>query len=241
MKTSAAIVFCVCASIAATSAGASVSHSVGVARAKEDASVQYVEHHQYLETGEHLVTYFTSSGELLATKRLTYPGLPQHPRIEQADFTRDATVTAMAEDGKLRVVNSTSGTEDSFQLPLNENTIVDAGFDSFIRENWESFDNGEPRVFRFAIAGQKRLLSVDLTRESLSADGALFSIRPRNFLVRLLVPEMRIYYDRERRLSVYEGMTNLKLTPGLPKNVTISFNHYESAERLDKPLPAWLP
>jgi hypothetical protein len=220
---------------------ASVLHSIGIARDVSDETIRYIEHHQYLASGDHLVTYFDRDGEIMATKAMTYPGLPQHPEITQSDFTRDMDVKTYSVDHVLHMIRNRSGREEAYEIPLDESTIVDAGFDYFLRDNWRTFDEGVPRSFKFAVAGQKRLLDVEITKRKGPADTAVFTIEPRNFVVRLVLPKIRVVYGPDRRLLAYEGVSNLRLPTGQPRNVSIEFNHYSSAGRLARPLARWLP
>jgi len=227
-------------------ASASVLHSVGIARDASGGSIRYVEHHQYLATGAHRVTYFDPTGEILVTKMLSYPGLPQHPDIVQADVQRDIETKARVEGGVVRMTQSQDGQVEAHVIKLDENVIVDAGFDRYLRESWSSFLIDEPQTYRFAIAGQNRTLKVAITKLGSSIDESSgevvtsFVIRPTNFIVRLLLPEIRLDYDSERRLSAYAGFTNLKLPAGSSKSVVIDFEHYESADVLERPRIEWL-
>jgi len=220
---------------------ATVTHSVGIARDAKNQTLRYVEHHQYLPSGDHLVKYFDASGKLLATKAMTYPGLPQHPEIAQTDFTRDTTVQTSNSDQNIEMVRTTAGKTERFAFPIEPEIIVDAGFDSFIRANWKNFREGEAQVYRLAVAGQENLLKVQITKQAASGDSFPFTIKPNNFFIRLLVPQMRVVYDSERRLSAYEGLTNLNIAEGKDRKIAIKFNHYLSKAALDRPRAQWLP
>lgn len=161
---------------------AAVTHSIGVARDAANQSIRYVEHHQYLASGEHLVKYLDPIGDIIATKTMTYPGLPQHPEIVQSDFTRDMDVETYNTDQTLEMIRNVSGVVETFKFPMEETTIVDAGFDYFLRNNWQSFEDGVPQVYKLAVAGQERLLAVQITKQPSSDTNTVFTIKPRNFL-----------------------------------------------------------
>ncbi len=204
------------------------SHSIGVARDSKSQAVMYIEHHEYFADGSHRITYMDRDGETIKTTSLTYPGLPQHPRIQQNDVVRDEAVELVVVDNLLKVVQTRGEQMERFDLPVDAGTIVDAGFDPFIRENFEEFTDGKPRRFRFAAAGERRILSVDIVRTPLGEGLHEFTITPSNFLVRLLVPKLRVTYDDRRRLEKYEGPTNLELVDADVGTVEISFTHYAS-------------
>ncbi len=234
--------FVLCLSIiTAHSALAAVTHSIGIARDTENQALRYVEHHQYLPSGDHLIKYFDHAGAVIATKTLTYPGLPQHPEIIQTDHTRDIEVATNNTGQTVEMTRKVAGKVETFAVPLDESTIVDAGFDNFLRNNWQRFDDDVPQVYKLAVAGQDSLLKVQITKQPGSSTNTAYTIEPRNFFIRLLVPEMRLLYDPEHRLLAYEGPTNLNLAAGQDRKVSIEFNHYSSEKVLARPRSQWIP
>lgn len=210
-----------------TTLEARVSHSVGVARDNSSGEISYIEQHQYLLDGAHLVTYFDPVGNVMTKRSITYPSLPQHPEIEEIDFKRKVKLNMYAVNDILHTRRSLGDEVEYFELPLDSTTIVDAGFDAFVRSNWENFQVGKPQTYKFAIAGQERLLRVSVARQPDDGDLALFVINPKNFFIGLLLPEIQLWYDRNRRLSRYNGLTNLDLPDGSSRNVAIEFTHYD--------------
>ena len=217
----------------------SVQHSVGIARGG-DSSVSYIEHHQYFESGEHVIRFYDSDLRLLLTKELSYPDLPQHPTLMQTDTLRQTEVT-IAIDQTTAVMTKLSTKEtDVFQFELTEDVIIDAGFDAYIRENWRSFQTQPVQHFQFAIAGQSRLIQMQIMKVDSDAEGASFTITPRNWLVRMVLPTTSLSYNATRQLTRYEGFSNLKRS-GESRNVEISFEHYQMETPLTMPLVEWLP
>lgn len=215
-----------------------VLHSVGVARDVSGGSIQYIEHHQYLDTGEHIVKYFDPAGVVLVSKKMSYPRLPQHPRIQQVDFARETEVRVVPGIRTVRIATSQYGRTKEHELPLDEATIIDAGFDFFIRDHWDRFRLGERQVYKFAMAGQVRLLDVSITKVRESTEGATFSLTPSNFFVRLILPEIRVDYDGQKRLKAYHGTTNLDVNA---RDVVIDFSHFHTPEQLARPMAGWFP
>jgi len=222
-------------------AEASVRHTIGIARDADDNSVRYVEHHQYSENGDHAVRYFDPSQRVLLEKEMAYNGLPQHPRILQRDYVRDMEIDLRYDADRAIMVTSKDGGSEEFTFEVSPDIIVDAGFDAYIRENWDSFTSRPKQSMTFAIAGQNRLLAMNIERKAIDENGASFVVKPANWLVRMLLPELQLSYDQDRQLARYEGFTNLKAESGRSRNVIIEFSHYELEENLDEPLPQWLP
>jgi hypothetical protein len=224
---------------AAPLASGSVHHSIGVAR-DVDATVSYIEHHQYLESGHHLIRYYDNDLNLLLTKELSYPDLPQHPTLKQTDLVSQTEIKIEVDKTTALMSRPTSKGGDHFRFDLTADVMIDAGFDAYIRANWTSFKDQPSRLFRFAIAGQRRLIQMELSLLDDVAGGAVFSVKPRNWLLRKLIPKIILSYDAKRQLIRYQGFSNLK-QPGEKRNVVISFDHYDSDTPLLMPLTEWLP
>lgn len=220
---------------------AAVSHSVGIARDAEDRTIRYVEHHQYLASGEHLVRYFDANGSLMVTKKITYPSLPQHPEIDQTDLTKNTQVRTTNSARSVTMLRNMSGVSESLEVALDNTTIIDAGFDSFLRSQWQTFSVGESQTFKLAVVGKESLLKVQITKQAVTNSNTTFKIEPKNFFIRMLVPEMLLIYGPDRQLLTYKGLTNLNLPSGEDRNVIVTFSNYTSPGQLSKPLPQWLP
>ncbi|MDA0272248.1 MAG: hypothetical protein O3C68_03230 [Proteobacteria bacterium] len=216
-----------------------VQHTVGFARVA-DSSVSYIEHHQYFESGEHLIRYYDNDRRLLLTKELSYPDLPQHPNLKQTDLLRQTEITIQAEQKTAFMTKKSLGEGAVFQIELTKDIIIDAGFDAYIRANWGSFEKQPDQQFRFAIAGQSRLIQMEISRVDVDAEGASFTVTPRNWMIRMILPATSLRYDSARQLIRYEGFSNLKQA-GESRNVEISFEHYQLDTPLSMPLPEWLP
>jgi hypothetical protein len=230
----------VCALVPAFSS-ANVLHSIGIARDSSDSTLRYVEHHQYLPSGEHLVTYFDVNGEIIATKAMRYPGLPQHPEISQSDLTRNIDVRTRVINQTLEMIRYDSDRVRTHEIPLDETIIVDAGFDSFVRNNWHGFVENVPQAYKFAVAGQGRLLKVNITKQAVSPGETAFVIKPSNPFIRMLMPDIHLRYNQDRRLIAYEGLTNLYLPDGQSRHVSVEFVHYKGPGELARPLARWIP
>ena len=227
-----------------SSVDAEVWHSLGIARDSQDQSLRYVEHHQYFESGQHQVRYYAPDGSVLMRKNIQYPGLPQHPDIHQIDLTRDTEIQMRTEDDKTSVEIQRKNKRQSRTVAVSADCIIDAGFDSYIRANWDQFIEAPEQQFQFLVAGQTRLIGMSIRRTSdgdQADEPATFLIKPRGWLVGLFVTETHLEYDQQRRLIGYRGMSNLKADEGQSKSVVIKFQHYGLDIGLERPLPEWLP
>ncbi|MBD3648029.1 MAG: hypothetical protein HUJ31_11395 [Pseudomonadales bacterium] len=205
-------------------ASATIVHTIGIARDTANDAMLYIEHHVYLPSGEHRVRYISPQGTLLAERSIRYPRLPQHPEILHR-VDGDRAVRIAYEDGRMVMTTHRDDNEAlTYEKPLTNDLIIDAGFDAFIRERWKDFNANPVQRFELVVAGQRRSLAVEITRTRTIGDETTFIVRPRNWVVGLFVPEASLVYDADRRLVTYEGLTNLPL-PGKPR-VVIRFRHH---------------
>ena len=215
---------------------AAVQHTVGVARDADDQTIRYFEHHQYLDDGQHLIRYYTQDLELIAFKNLKYGAVPQHPEIAQANLLDNTQVTIKPEADSLTMVRTTGDNVDEIQLPLDLKTVIDAGFDAYVRDAWDEITRAAPTQVRFAIAGQRRTLAMQIIRE----EDYRFTIRPNNWLIRSILPKIHLEYDDQRRLSRYQGFSNFSPSSGESMTVNIEFTHFELDQELDRPPMEWI-
>lgn len=226
--------------LVSASANAVVLHTIGVANDARDDTLRYIEHHQYLESGKHLIRYYDQSLNLIAYKELSYPGLPQHPVIEQANLVTETAVRTRVDNSILTMVSSTTSSIENIELTLTEDIILDAGFDAFIKNNWDQLLQETKHSMNFAVAGRQQLLKIIIQVEPDGESGAHFRIVPDNWLVRLFLPSLNLHYNAARQLSSYEGFSDIKTASGQSGAVRIDFSHHEHNRELTFPLAEWL-
>lgn len=228
-------------SMSGPSVQASVEHALGIARDAASDKVRYIEHHQYLADGSHRIDYYSPTLDRLAYKRLTYPGLPQHPTIIQENLLTQVRVEFTSAQGRLTMRTTSPASADTTSFELRESLVVDAGFVDYIRAHWDELINTDKVKVDFAIAGQGRLLSVNIRREAVRDGNTWFRIEPANWFIRALVPQINVAYDDQRRLSAYRGLSGVKGNDGDSESVTIEFDHYQLEGTLEVPRQDWLP
>ncbi len=182
---------------------------IGVARDSNE-QVLYIEHHQYLDSGEHLINYYSPELTLLVEKKLSYPGLPHHPDIVQSDILNDIEITMQSRMSYLQVVREQAEESSSWNFELTPNVVVDAGFDGYIRNAWSELSPRETKIVSFAVAGQSRLIKMKIRDQGFENGRRIFTIEPKNWLVKMIVPRIRLEYSSERQLVRYEGLSNIK-------------------------------
>ena len=228
--------------LAAGIVNADILHSIGVARGTDDNAIRYIEHHQLLPNRRKLIRYYDPELNLVAWKTLSWKALPQQPDIEQEDLVTNTRIDITVSQTAVTQSVSRDGESQQFTNKLDDNTVVDAGFDEFIRDQWAVLTSTGARSlkFSFAIAGRDGPLAMRIVPRGNNNAGARFTVEPGNWLVRQLVPAIELTYDVSRRLTRFEGFSNIQRQPGQGPTVTVDFQHFSLDRELDAPLPEWI-
>jgi hypothetical protein len=183
---------------------------VGTAYDQDDGYILYTEHHFCGDEGRICtVQYRDTAGDMIAQKVVEYPGSPFSPALTMTDYR--------------------SGNTLSLPESEEENLVVDAGFDNYVRSIWEQVESGESVRFAFLVAGFKKPLNM---RAELDTSGdchrteLCLEINLDSWFLGMLVPPIELSYSREsRRLLRYSGVSNIKSESGGSLKVDIYYQY----------------
>lgn len=218
--------------------------ATGTAWAPDKSRVLYQEFH-FAENPEldlpTRVQYRTPDGELFAEKVMDYTPVMTAPRIRQIDYRNSARIeTQPLTDMRPPRVEIGFQAHDSnqfvqAQVPLREDLVVDAGFDPFIRANWDRLTTGRAVSAHFLVPARQDTVRVNLSStdqrncSAVQAPLSCFVIRPAGLLrvVGFLVDPIYIGYEQDsRRLAMFSGISNLRDDRGEPQNVLITYEYH---------------
>lgn len=213
-------------------ANADTEHYVGTAY---DASgrVVYTESHWIsgtLPRRELTVLFRCPDGAPFARKHVVEAGVAQAP-----SFTLEDARTGYREG----VRDGTGGSREVFTRPAQghleksaplksaADLVVDAGFDSFIREHWDALATGAPQHVEFLVPSRLRTYPFTLSL----VDDELMDGKPmRRFLLQLdtwygfaISSIVLIYAADTRTIREYRGIANVRDSTGKSLDVRIEF------------------
>jgi len=191
--------------------------AVGTAYDRDSGSFLYSEHHFCLEEDmQCTVQYRNRFGIVFAKKELDYSKSSVSPSLVMTDYHSGL---------KLRVPAS-----------QQENLVVDAGFDNFVRRIWDNLDAGENTKFPFLGVGFAKPLKMNAMRSnSVTCTTAelCLEISLDSWLLGMIVDPIELSYSRaERRLQRFSGTSNIKGENGEPLNVDIHYQYDETPDLL---------
>ncbi len=188
-----------------------------------DGNVLYQERHSVDGTCQegvfrpqrHSVDYHKPEGkEAFARKDLEYDLSVIRPAVNfiQPDFSEAMDIAYPEPD--VLVINWDTPTGDSkrFEVEYPDSTVVDAGFDNLVRQNWQRMVAGESVDFRFL--GPTRGEHYGFVLEPVRSDKVdadhVVQIRPTGMVLRFLVDPIVLGYNRNGALTDYYGLTNIR-------------------------------
>jgi hypothetical protein len=153
------------------------------------------------------VVYLRPNQELIASKQLDYEPSLKAPELTFRDFRTDRELSIS---------------------PPDQDVVVDAGFDNFVRLQWQDLMAGEEVVFPFRLVNREKPLTMRASREDGEcADGQLcLQVRLDSWLLGALVDPIELIYDRgSQRLRRFQGISNLKSDEGRSQKVEIRYQY----------------
>lgn len=160
------------------------------------------------------VDYINPDGKVIAHKASTYKGTPTTPDFELTDFRDGYQESAETNDKKriLSIKENAKSAINSKRLEQSEYTmVVDAGFDEFVRSQWQSLLAGKTATFSFAAPARLEYIDFRLTPINQDDTTLTVEMRLKSRWISWLLDPIQLTYDLiSQRLLRYKGLTNLR-------------------------------
>tara|TARA_R110000823_G_scaffold27609_3_gene80303 strand:+ start:3187 stop:3879 length:693 start_codon:yes stop_codon:yes gene_type:complete len=159
------------------------------------------------------VDYRDPAGTTIARKKLDYSSGSHRPSLVMRDLRTDKEYAVEPE------VDAPSA------------TVVDAGFDNYVRSQWSTLTAGEPVHFRFKVVGFDDPIPMKAQQEAGCAEGKVcLKVTVDSWLIGWLADPIELTYARDsQRLLRFRGVSNLRGPDGESQKVDIRYT-YEAAD-----------
>jgi len=226
------LALCLMLVLAPLPARAVLTYEEGVARDPVTQAELYREQHWVRTEGarrvERLVLYRCADGTTFGRKQVDYRRSAEAPDFRFEDV-RTGYVEGLLRRGTVPTVFVAlpGAAERRAALPSPQ-LVADAGFDEFIRRQWQPLVAGDAVALDFAVPS--RLESIGFTARRVGSarvggeDAWIFRLRLGG-LLGWVVPAIDVYYGQQsRRLLRFEGLSNLRDDAGnAPLQARIDF------------------
>tara|TARA_R100001377_G_scaffold82144_1_gene62221 strand:+ start:1216 stop:1962 length:747 start_codon:yes stop_codon:yes gene_type:complete len=215
---------------------------VGDAASADNGELLYREIHYRSDASASLserVEYVLPSGELIVEKTLNGARSSITPEVEQNDL-RSGTRFSISDSGDSLDARYRRGDQgfESRRIEKEERLVVDAGFDPYVRANWQALRNGETIRAEFFVPARLDTIKISIRETDAEQCAALESsalclvVRPAGILrlVGWLVEPLYLAYEQDsQRLLMYRGISNLLDENGQSQNVVIRYRYSNTA------------
>lgn len=223
----------VLAAAAATGCGYDgATYARGLATDIETSRLAYCEYHLPAKDGQRRVLYYSPAGFRIAEKLLTDIDGPV-PEVTQQDFRHGEERSARRSNTEwlLTYRERTGQSAEVATLPAAEVDVVDAGFDTLVRQQWDRLAGGQAVTFRFASPAHGRAITLRAQQqrcEQATPSALCIRVDLAQPLLRMFAGELNLVYERSsRRLLVFEGVSNLLDKRGDSQRVRIEYTYPE--------------
>ena len=185
------------------------------------------------------VIYRNVEDRVIARKLLDYSSGPTTPSFVQQNFYSSEIIEVDLKAGKVTMAvldavkaepKKVISTQTDGTLPV----VIDAGFDEYIRSNWDSLLAGEKQTFLFPFAERDKLIELRIKKAACSYPGEnhqCFKLELSNWFIRMLVSPIELGYDPElQRLMRYRGLSNIGDGKGNGSVVDIRYDYQQIPE-----------
>lgn len=196
----------------------------------------YREHYTPIsDEGRVEVHYVSSDGERIAIKELYFHRGATKPGYTLKD-TRHHLLWSVEWKGNKQLLMRKGFQNAPERKVIKEQPpqVIDAGFDNFVKQEWDRLMDGESIAFYFAFP--QRLTNVRLRIDRIKPQRSPieyreegwvhFKIRVNNRLLSLFVDSLYLAYEpQERQLKVFRGRSNLPDHRGGGVDVEVRYTH----------------
>lgn len=189
------------------------------------------------------VIYKDPENQLIAYKVLRYDTGSNTPSYVQHNVHSQDSIAVELEQERQEIIftatdanrseqPSVASVKPSAALPV----VIDAGFDAFVRENWQSLVAGESKQFQFPFAARESLVELSIASASCSyatVTEQCFSLELNNWLLNMVADPIELGYDAKlQRLTRFRGISNISDGQGEALAVDIHYR-YDDVVALD--------
>ncbi|MDF1762101.1 MAG: hypothetical protein P1U57_01715 [Oleibacter sp.] len=175
----------------------------------------YSEHHDVTYKNDTLferkVTYKTPDDKTFATKDNRYTNAVTTPEFTLKDTRINYQETASYDGERWTLSYTEDGEIKSKEIGKPDNTpVIDAGFDEFVRANWEKLLKDKTVRFSFAVPSRLEWVDFRLIPKKHTDTELRVEMRLESRMLSWLMDPVQLTYEiSTKRLLRYQGLTNI--------------------------------
>ena len=177
---------------------------------------------------------YIRNGDTFATKELDYSINPTIPIVKQIDNRTGERRESVFDDKNIELIYQENNDKkiQTISLAVKDIDVVDAGFDQFVKSNWNELTSGKTLSIAFASMVHQKSLPLRVSsippeqckakKDTMPASHC-FSVDIDNTFLRILLSNIKISYDQQHRLLQFDGVVNLQDDAGKSQSAVINY------------------
>lgn len=174
------------------------------------------------QTSQHeLRIDYVKDKKVFASKELKYATDPTMPTVLQKDFRFGEVRQAEVAEEKIKLYYQANSDKrnSSASIARKNVDVIDAGFDNFVRIHWDELQSGKTISINFASIAHLKALPLRISSRPLgkcdrNVSGTqstiyCFYVEIDNAFLRMLLGNIKLVYDHQRRLEEFNGVVNI--------------------------------
>jgi len=218
---------------------------------KKDGSISqrvvYREQHD-ISPQQHTVLYTDAQGQAIARKQIRYLHGYTTPEYSLQDLVHHRRSGSEWQNGKFVIYQQDEDEKRTEKtVKPDANTVIDAGFDYFIRSHWVDLIDGKILPMHLVVADPLTTLHMQVA-EVGAAQTAIpqhseryryFLVSGSNPLTRWVIPTLHLAYDSTSHLlQIYQGPSNILDSDSKVQTVNIQYSYTLPSVSASMPAPS---
>lgn len=167
----------------------------------------YSEYHDY-QGEQHRVIYLDPEGDIIADKQIDYSNGLATPNFTKVIRGSDQ----VAIDWKNEKISITKNPGKQKIIKAKTPLVIDAGFDHYVRQNWDKLIAGEKLSFYFPLPNRQTLAKLQIAKSTCTytSSDQCFELNVSNWLLKMLIAPIELgYQPQTQKLMRYRGLSNI--------------------------------
>lgn len=205
---------------------------MGKAYRLDNEQLVYTEEHSYLPGQRKNVVYKKIDGSIFANKFLVDGITPVAPEFRQKNSLNGETIGLTRSETNSHIIliykKNFKASEKKKSIEIDASTVIDAGFDTFVRQNWSALATETAIQFKYLVPSRLSTVKLYIQKQTCEAsDRVCYKISAKNWLIALLSKPIFLEYDmQKKRLLRFTGTSNISDEMGKYQDVDIHYTYF---------------
>lgn len=196
----------------------------------QQGQVQYLENHQVKTDSGDLIavvstTYTKPDGTQIATLTSNFEKNKFVPESHFKDL-RSGYEEITAFDGeKLKVTVIKNGKSKTKLIKLKENSVMGQGYHNYVLSHFDKLKDKQTLGIDFIVASELTSFSFNIISEGVVGERLKLKLELGSWFLGLFLGPLKVEYDLQKRLQLFDGLTNVGGDDGKRRELVITFKY----------------